>query len=99
MNRAVLTERLRAHDRLWCRIGITLGPALLLLALAGPPLLSRVVGRRFEKPPEGPEKWLAVIPPLVLAAGFGLLLALVIWCGRWTARRFGLVCPSCGVSL
>jgi hypothetical protein len=98
MTKAMLSERLRAYDRLWWRLALTVGPALLLLALAGPPLLSLVVGRRFE-PPEGPEKWLAVIPPLVLAGVATLPLVLVLWCENWTARRFGLLCPSCNAPL
>jgi hypothetical protein len=98
MTRATLSERLRTYDRLWCRLGLTVGPALLLLALASPPLLPLVVERRFEQP-EGPEKWLAVIPPLAIVGVATLLLGLVLWCQRWTARTFGLLCPSCGTSL
>jgi hypothetical protein len=98
MTRATLSERLRTYDRLWCRLGLTVGPALLLLALAGPPLLPLVVEWRFEQP-EGPEKWLAVILPLAIVGVTTLLLGLVLWCQRWTARTFGLLCPSCGVPL
>jgi hypothetical protein len=98
MTRVMLSERLRAYDRLWCRLGLTLGPAMLLLALAGPSLLPLVVERRFGQP-EGSEKWLALILPLAMVGVCTLLLILVLWCGRWTARRFGLLCPSCGANL
>ena len=98
MTRATLTERLRSYDRLWGWIAVAVGPAMLLLAFAGPSLLPLVMQPR-PGPPEGPEKWLAVIPALVIAGVATLLLAAVIWCGRWTARKFGLRCPSCGVPL
>jgi hypothetical protein len=98
MTRAMLTERLRAYDRLWGWLGVTVGPAVLLLALAVPPLLPLIVEPRFGQP-EGSERWLAVTIPLAFTAVATLLLLLVICCQRWTARTFGLLCPSCSVPL
>ena len=98
MTRAMLSERLRSYDRLWRWLALTLGPAMLLLAFAGPSFLPLVVEQRFGQP-EGSEKWLALIFPLAMVGVCTLLLILVLWCGRWTARRFGLLCPSCGVNL
>ena len=98
MTRASLTERLRAYDRLWLRITFPVLAAMLLVVVAGPLFLPLVMRPR-PTPPEGPVKWLAVIPALTTAGAATLLLALVIWLGRWTARRFGLLCPSCGAPL
>jgi hypothetical protein len=98
MTRALLTARLRSYDRLWGWIAAVGGPAVLLLAFAAPSLLPLVMERRAA-PPEGPEKWLAVVPSLALSGIALLLLILVISCQRWTARTLGLLCPSCGAAL
>jgi hypothetical protein len=98
MTRAILTERLRAFDRLWWWVGVTVGPTVLRFALVGPSLLPLVVEQRFGQP-EGSGKWLALILPLAITGVATLLLVLVLWSQRWTALRYGLLCPSCGRAL
>jgi hypothetical protein len=95
MTKAVLTERLRAYDRLWMRIALGMFPVLVLLPFAAMAVLSLVVGPR-PGPPEGSEKWQALSLPLAVSGVAMLLLALTMWAGGWTARRHGLLCPSCG---
>jgi hypothetical protein len=94
----MLAERLQRYDRLWRWSAVVVCPVVLLLAFASPSLLPLVMERRV-RPPEGAEKWLAVVPSLVIVGVSTLLLILVICCGRWTARKFGLLCPSCGAAL
>jgi hypothetical protein len=94
----MFAERLQRYDRLWRWSAVVMCPALLLLAFASPSLLPLVMERRVA-PPEGPEKWLAVVPSLAIAGVATLVLVLVICCGRWTARMLGLFCPSCGALL
>jgi hypothetical protein len=98
MTRAVLTERLQAHDRLWVRLGWVLCPAVVLLPFVCLSLCSFFIQPR-PGPLVGQDRWLAVIPSLAIAGVSTLLLVLLIWWGRWTARRFGLVCPSCRAPL
>ena len=98
MTKAMLTERLRAYDRLWGRITLVVVATVVLFAFAGVAVLP-LVAVPPAAAPDGSEKWRALTLPLAISGASMLLLALTIWCGRWTARRSGLLCPSCGVPL
>jgi hypothetical protein len=104
MTRATLTERLRAYDRLWRWILVAAFLLVMLTVAAGPQLAQTLLDPWWGQP-EGPEQrrdwvlaWSAV--SCLMMSGLGLLgLVLVRWGGRWAARKFGLLCPSCGVAL
>jgi len=94
MTRAELAERFRAHDRHWLRVGLSLVAFVASVAVAGPLLL----GLSFWTPLES-ERPIRLVWSLCFAALSTLILAFVVWHGRKTARRLGLVCPSCKASL
>src|SRR5262249_39065853 len=96
MTRPTFSEHLQAYDRLWRCIIVPEYLLLILAFAAGPPLARVLLG-----PPEAPEElrvWVLVVSSLM--AGVALLLMVVsAWGTRWTARKFGLLCPSCAAPL
>jgi hypothetical protein len=104
MTKAVLTERLRAYDRLW-RWLLVVTCVLELLAFAAGPQLAQALLERWWGRPEGAEErrawalaWTGVATLLMVGVAL-LLLVLVIAGMKWTPRKFGLLCPSCGARL
>src|SRR5262245_18893024 len=104
MTRATFSDRLRAFDRLWLWIAVA-GLLLMLLTLgAGPGWADAILTPTWERPedPQERKQWVLAhsgIFTLITVGEALLILVVVIWGQRWTARRFGLLCPSCGVML
>jgi hypothetical protein len=100
MTRDTFSEHLQAYDRLWRWLTVAEFLLLMLAFAAGPPLAQVLLGQRLGHP-EGPEeRRAAVLVFSGLMVGMGLLmLVLLSWATRWTAKRFGLLCPSCAVPL
>src|SRR5262245_7918024 len=100
MTRAMLSERLRGYDRLWRWLDFA-GYLLLVLAFAaGPPFSQVLLGPWLGQPEGSEERRVGVRVASSLIAGVSLLLLVLLsWGTRWTVRKFGLLCPSCGVPL
>lgn len=104
MTRATLTERLRAHDRLW---GWILVPAylLMMLTVAVGPVLGQALLEVWWQLPETQEQrrhWVLAwsVVACLVTSGLGLLeMGLVRWGRRLVSMKFGLLCPSCGIGL
>jgi hypothetical protein len=104
MTRATFTERLWAYDRLWRWVLVAAGLLVMLMVAAGPQLAQVLLERWWRRPEEPEERrdWVLVWSAVscLMMSGLTLLaLLLVIWGRRWAPRRFGLLCPSCGVVL
>jgi len=104
MTRAALRDRLRAFDHLW--LGIAVGVLLLMLLTiaAAPQWAEALLAPTWERPEDSEERkqWVLAYTGIVTLITVGealLMLVVVIWGQRWTARKLGLVCPSCGVAL
>jgi hypothetical protein len=104
MTRATFTERLRAHDLLWRWIFAAVCLLLLLAGTAGPQVAHALL-EPWLGPGKGPEEWRvgalagAVVSCLMVVGVALLVVALLRWGGRWTTRKYGLLCPSCGAAL
>jgi hypothetical protein len=104
MTRVTFTERLRAYDRLWRWVFVA-ACVLEMLAFTTNPKLAQALLEPWWGRPEGPEQrraWVLAwtgVATLIMSGVALLMLILVIWGGRWTARKFGLLCPCCGARL
>jgi len=104
VTRATFTERLRACDRLWRWVCVMACLLDMLAFAAGPQLAQALLEPWWGRPERSEERrarilaWTGVAT-LIMSGVALLMLLLVIWGGRWTARKFGLLCPSCGARL
>jgi hypothetical protein len=104
MTKATLTERLRAHTRLWWWILVTAGPAFLVLFFAVPEIELHMIGWPPARPLEREERRAADLTLAIVFSSTSLATTLILfllmsWCSRWLARKFGLLCPCCSAAL
>jgi hypothetical protein len=104
MTKATLTELLQAHTRLWWWIVGTAGRAYFVLFFAIPEIVLHFIGWPLARPLEREERRAAGLALAIVFCSTSLATTLVLillmrWCSRWSARKFGLLCPSCGAAL
>src|SRR5262245_13423167 len=100
MTRARFSEHLQAYDRRWRWITVAAFLLLVLAFAAGPPLAQVLLYPSLGQleAPENRQVRVPIVSGLMVAVAL-LMLVLLSWATRWTARKFGLLCPSCAASL
>jgi len=100
MTRATFSEHLQTYDRLWRWIVVAAFLLLVLACAASPPLAQVLLGQSLgqAEAPEQRRVLVLVVSGLIVAVAL-FLLVLSMWGTRWTARKFGLLCPSCAAPL
>jgi hypothetical protein len=98
MTRAELEARWRQYNRHWLWVAVVIFSVLICAILFGIPTVLGLPARILSNPPEN-ERPLRVVWSLC-NAGVGVIAMVFVVCYRpVTARRFGLICPSCASSL